>query len=56
MKDLRVKVGRGGPRTKQRMILEYGKVGSNGNAGPFFREGLGAMSMKRGGYCEALVD
>ena len=56
--ELEVQVGEGGPGTKDGSEdgSECDQIDSCGDTGPYRREGLRARKVKRGGYCEALVD
>ena len=56
--ELEVQVDEEGPEAKDGSVNDLGcdQVKSCGDTGPHRREGLGARRVKRGGYCEALVD
>ena len=56
--ELEVQVGEGGPETKDASEggLEFDQIDSYGDTGPHHREGFRARKVKRGDYCEALVD
>ena len=56
--ELEVQARERGPETKYGSEDDLGcdQIDSCGDTGPRCREGLRAKKVKRGGYCEALVD